>query len=63
MAGSKQNGEGAVSRARGFGAFIGANAETLASAPALGTFFCEKMGTLLLPDAYAEDPTSTTVPG
>ncbi len=33
-----------MSRARGFGAFIGANAETLDSAPALGTLSSEKMG-------------------
>jgi hypothetical protein len=47
IAGSKQSGEGAVSRARGFCAFIGANAETLDSAPALGTLSNEKMGSPL----------------
>jgi hypothetical protein len=47
MAGSKQSGEGAGSRARGFGAFIGANAETLDPAPALGTLSSEKMGSPL----------------
>ena len=33
-----------MSRARGFCAFIGANAETLDSAPALGTLSSEKRG-------------------
>ena len=56
MAGSKQSGEGAVSRARDFGASIGANAETLDSAPALGTLFCQKMGTLLLPGRLRRGP-------
>jgi hypothetical protein len=44
IAGSKQSGEGAESRARVVGAFIGAKAQTLDSAPALGTLPGEKMG-------------------
>jgi hypothetical protein len=47
MAGSKQSGEGDESRARGFCAFIAANAETLDSAPALRTLASEKMGDFL----------------
>jgi len=47
IAGSKQSGEGAGSRARGWCAFIGANAQTLDAAPALGTLSSEKMGSPL----------------
>ena len=38
-------------------------AERLDSAPALGTLSSEKMLRCVSQDAYAEDPTSTTVPG
>jgi hypothetical protein len=55
MAGSKQSGEGAVSRAR-FWRDHRSEAETLDSAPALGTLFCEKMGTLLLPRRLRRGP-------